>query len=107
MNLKESETKAIEALKEQLECRYLLSDFRLFGSKARGEDTFASDIDVMIELPSMTPVVQSDIYDLVYDINLEHDCLISLVIFTTSELEEGPMSESPIYKTIMKEGIAF
>ncbi|HLP46393.1 MAG TPA: nucleotidyltransferase domain-containing protein [Candidatus Kapabacteria bacterium] len=106
MTLKKNEENAVRSLKESLAGQYSLLDFRLFGSKARGDDSDQSDIDVMIEIPESNPEIESGIYDSVFDINLKNDCLISVVIFGKDELEEGPLSESPIYKTIMKEGVA-
>jgi predicted nucleotidyltransferase len=105
MVLKKKETGALRALKEEIGRRYPILDFRVFGSKARGDDSPYSDIDVMVEVPELSPSIESEIYDLVFDINLKNDCFISLTIFTSREIEEGPMSESPIYKTIMKEGV--
>jgi hypothetical protein len=47
----------------------------------------------------------SNIYDIIFDINLENDTFISTTIFNIKEIEDGPMAESPIYKIICKEGI--
>lgn len=105
IKLKENEKRAIFRLKEALKERYALLDFRLFGSKARGEDTTDSDIDIMIELEEYTPQIESEIDDLVFEINLSLDCFISTVIFGKKELEEGPLGESPIYRVIAREGI--
>ena len=66
--LKENERKAIISLKKKLSGRFNLVDLRLFGSKARGEDTPESDIDVMIEIAVSTPQIESKIYDLIYDV---------------------------------------
>lgn len=85
--------------------RYRLLDFRVFGSKARGDASPDSDIDVMIEIEECSPAIESAIDDLVFEINLAHDCLISLIIFSKRELEEGSLGESPIYKAIEKEGV--
>jgi predicted nucleotidyltransferase len=106
MQLKKNEENAVRELKEQVGSRYSLLDFRIFGSKARGDGSPYSDIDVMIEIAESNQTIESEIYDMVFDINLKNDCLISLVIFTRAEIEEGPLSESPIYKVIMKEGVA-
>ena len=105
MVLKRNEETALKALKENLINRYSILDFRIFGSKIRGEDTPQSDIDVMIKIAELNPGIESAIYDLVFDINLENDCFISVIIFSKEEIEKGPMSESPIYKTIMREGV--
>lgn len=106
MMLNKNEEIAVKALKEQVSSRYPVVDFRIFGSKARGDGSPYSDIDVMIEIAESNPNVESEIYDTVFDINLEFDCFISVIIFTRGEIEEGPLSESPIYKVIMREGVS-
>ncbi len=107
MALKKNDIHVIRILKELLESRYTLLDYRVFGSKSRGDDNPDSDIDIMIELAESNQTIESEISDLVFDINLANDCFISTVIFSQNELEEGPLSESPIYKTILREGVAF
>lgn len=104
LTLKENEEIALRVLKEELSRRFNVIDLRIFGSKVRGEDTPESDIDVMIELDEYTPDIKSGIYDIIFKINLENDTFISTIIFSKKELEDGPMSESPIYKAILREG---
>lgn len=106
MALTKTEKNAVRIFKELLADRYPLLDARIFGSKIRGDDTAQSDIDLMIELAEVTPEIESEIYDMAFDVNLENDCFISVVIFSKNEIETGPMSQSPIYKTIMKEGVS-
>ncbi|OGL40267.1 MAG: hypothetical protein A2042_02385 [Candidatus Schekmanbacteria bacterium GWA2_38_11] len=105
MPLKEHEKVALKELKNILQKNYNLLDFRLFGSKARKEDSPESDIDVMIELSEVNPHIETEIDKIIFDINLKNDCFISAVIFGKKELEEGPMDQSPLYKAIEKEGI--
>jgi len=104
LKLKKNEEKALRVLKDELSRRFNVIDLRIFGSKVRGEDTPESDIDVMIELGECNSDIKSQIYDIVFDINLENDTFISTTIFYKKEIEEGPLSESPIYKAIMREG---
>jgi len=105
IGLSENEKTALSKLKKALEERFNLIDFRVFGSKARGEATPESDIDVMIEIEDYNPIAESEIDDIVFKINLEFDCFISLVIFGRKELEEGPLGESPLYRVIEREGV--
>jgi len=105
MKLTDNERQALKVLRELLSGKYQVLDFRLFGSKARGEGRPDSDLDVMIELPVNDPAIVADIDDIIYRINLDHDVFISAVIFGKDEIEEGPMSEAPIYKTIQREGV--
>jgi len=100
------EKAALDELKRALRTRYGLVSIVVYGSKARGDDSPDSDIDVMIVLDDYTPQIEAAVDELVYDINLAHDCLISVVIFGRHELEEGPLGESPLYKRILAEGVS-
>jgi predicted nucleotidyltransferase len=105
MALSTAEKKAIKELHAKLSVRYALSDFRIYGSKAAGTETPDSDIDVMIVLGQTSPEIESQIDDIIFDINLKYDCLISALFFGADELQEGPFGESPIYKKAIAEGI--
>lgn len=105
MKLSGNEEKALKELREELTAKYPVTDIRLYGSKARGEERPDSDLDVMIEIPDYDHAMVAEIDDIVYRINLEHDVFISALFFGRDELEEGPMSESPIYKIIQREGV--
>ena len=105
LSLKDNELKAVLELRKALEERFRVLDFRVFGSKARGDALPDSDVDVMVVVDSYTPEVESVIDDLVFEINLSYDCFISTVIFGKGELEEGPLSESPLYKVVVEGGI--
>ena len=100
-----NEKKALKGLKAELNKRYELSDFKIFGSKTKGLDTLESDLDVMVVLKNSSPSIESEIDDLIFEINLENDCLITAIFFDQEELENGPLSESPKYKKIIHEGI--
>jgi uncharacterized protein len=105
MALSVTEKKAIRDLHSKLTKSYAIRDFRIFGSKVIGTDVADSDIDIMILLEDTSPVIESEIDDLIFEINLKYDCLISAVYFSRYELEDGPYGESPIYKKAMVEGI--
>lgn len=100
-----NERKALSMLKNLLEKNYDLRNFRIYGSKVKGSDSPESDVDVMIELEDWSPTIESEIDDLIFQLNLRYDCLITAVYFSRKELEEGPLSESPLYKTILRNGI--
>lgn len=105
LKLEKNEYTALHRLKKGLEERLVLIDFKIFGSKARGDASEGSDIDVMIELEKYTPANESIVDDLIFSINLEYDTFISATIFGREELEAGPLSESPIYKVIERDDV--
>ena len=106
LKLKDNEALALKSLKDALLQKYDVIDFRVFGSKIKGLDMPDSDIDVMIELAEYDSFIASEIDDIIFEINLAHDAFISAVIFGKKEIEEGPLSESPIYKVCKREGVS-
>ncbi len=104
-HLKENERTALQQFKERAGQKIPLFDIRLFGSKARGDGRDDSDLDIMVVTEENNPQVRSDIYDLCFELDLEYDTFLSTTIFERKELEEGPLSESPLYKAAMREGI--
>ena len=105
MGITQYEKKALTELQTKLAEKYYLVDFKLYGSKAIGTDVSGSDLDVMIVLEDLSPAIESEIDDLVFEINLKYDCFITALFFSRIELDTGSLSESPIYKKILQEGI--
>lgn len=103
--MKESDRAAVLALKQRLQQRFGQVELVLFGSKARGDDAPDSDIDVLIVLESVTARAESEIDDLIYDMDLAYDCVISAVVFSRRELAEGPLRQSPLLRVIEREGV--
>ena len=102
----EQESTATPVETDSPEKEYELIDLKIFGSKAKNTDDPDSDVDVLIMLKDYTKEAESRIDDLIYEINIKYDCLITALFFGKKEIEEGPVSESPIYKKICQEGIA-
>lgn len=103
--LKAAEKEAIRALKRELDQRYRPIELRLFGSKARGESSPDSDIDVFIILRKVNWQIEREIYDLCFEIGLEYDVLISPIIFSAEELKDPAMRSSPFLAAVKTEGI--
>ena len=99
------EHKALNTLKNVISKKYKLIDFLVYGSKASGKDTEESDIDIMIELEEEGRNVRWDIYNMVAEINVSYGCVISPILFSRRELEDGKMNDTPIYRRVAKEGI--
>jgi len=103
--LKPYELQSLNDLKQSLSLDFQLIDLRLYGSKARGTADADSDIDVMIELEELHPTLYEKVFDLLFDINLRYGVFISAVLFGRKELEDGPMSASPLFKAIERDGV--
>ncbi len=87
--------------KQIVEKKYDLLDMKLFGSSARGDYSKSSDIDIMVKLPTVNREIEEALFDIAYELELEHDCLIDVIV-----LSEDMENNIPLYQNIEKEGIA-
>ena len=93
---------AARLLKERFSAREVI----LFGSKARGDDDEESDIDLLILTP--LPVSWDErkaINDALFDIELKHGVVISNIIATDVEWNEGIFPVLPIHGEISEHGV--
>lgn len=92
-------------LKAKLSQVVPLIDFRVFGSRARGDMDEYSDMDVFIEVESLDKETKNRISDIVWEVGFQNFVVISPLIFTRHEIEESPLKASPIVENITKEGV--
>ncbi len=77
-----------------------------FGSRARGDGTWESDLDVCVVVETLTYEDRHAIWDISWEVGFEHDVLISSVAYSQDEFEQGPCSESPLVLNILREGVS-
>ena len=106
-NLTEKEKKAIDELLEGLKKLYgdNLCRVILYGSKARGDGTENSDIDIMIVLKSYSKwdVEFNRVFPIVSDICYRHELLLSYIIKKESEFK---LKNTPLLLNVRREGVA-
>jgi predicted nucleotidyltransferase len=93
-------------LKLRLASAVSLVDFRVFGSRARGEADEYSDMDVFIEVDQLDRGLKERIMDISWEVGFENFMVIAPLIFSRDELENSPLRSSPIVKAITAEGVA-
>ncbi|OYD13902.1 hypothetical protein CH333_09600 [candidate division WOR-3 bacterium JGI_Cruoil_03_44_89] len=77
----------------------------LFGSKARGDETFESDTDILILLKNLDEEIIKKIKDIRFDIEMKYGLIISLLIHSKKEWESFPYNISEIQHFIKSEGV--
>ncbi len=92
-------------LKERLSEVVQLVSFRVFGSRARGDEDEYSDMDVFLEVESLNKELKEKIHDIVWEVGFENFIVISPLIFTRHEIEQSPLRASPIVRNIVEEGV--
>ena len=103
--LSKQEETALLAVKKEIANRYPLRWMKLFGSKARGDADAESDLDVAIAVEDMDWEIEKSIYEICFYAGLEHDALISPVIYSWHELSQERTRSTPFFKHLEQEGI--
>jgi predicted nucleotidyltransferase len=93
------------ALKKAITSKYDLLEFKVFGSTARNERRKESDIDIFVILPHVDRHIEEDLFNTAYDFELEHDCLIDLLVFGKDEMDEL-LPKIPLYRRVVEEGLS-
>ena len=93
-------------VKQSLAEKIPLYEVRLFGSRARGEASTDSDLDLYLETGPISREQKRLISDLVWEIGYENDVVISPLVVPHSEARNGAFSVSMLCKAIKTEGIS-
>lgn len=92
-------------LKERLARLAPLVDFRVFGSRARGNADLDSDMDVFIEFEQVDKSLERRVSETVWEVGFQRGLVISPMVFSREEVEKSPLRVSPLLKVIAQEGI--
>ena len=98
--------KIARELKEMLGSQTNLIDFRVFGSRARGDADDKSDMDVFVEVESLTPEVKEKIHETTWAVGFKNFMVISPLIVSRFELEQTALRSSAIIRSITREGVS-
>lgn len=82
-----------------------IHQFRVFGSRARGDATVGSDLDVFLVVDDIDADLREKISELAWEVGFENDVVLSTFVVTIEQLEHGPMGVSPIIHQIEREGV--
>lgn len=82
-----------------------LVDFRVFGSRARGDADEYSDMDVFMEFEVVDKELEMRVSDTAWEVGFHSGLVISTLVFSRYEVEESPLRSSPILKAITEEGV--
>ena len=100
------EKKILTDLKALLIKRVSLYQMVLFGSRARGDAHPESDMDVLVIVDGpYTPQVRKQVSECAWEAGFEHGIVVTTVVYSRDEWENGPERYSLLAIAIEKEGI--
>jgi len=80
-------------------------DMRVFGSRARGDATDESDLDIFIEVETLPENLRQRIFELAWEVGFEMDRVIATIVVTHDDLQHGAAGANPLIQNIEREGI--
>ena len=76
-----------------------------YGSRVMGTEEIGSDLDLLIELRHVTPIIKQRIQDRAWELSLTAGFVISVVIVNEEAFERGPLSVSDLAENIRRYGV--
>lgn len=106
MPIRDCDLMIARELKERISQLAPLVDFKIFGSRARGDADPESDMDVFIELELRDRTLEEQILDIAWEVGYRNGCIhVSPLIFSRHEIEQSPLRSSAIVRSIAAEGV--
>ncbi len=103
--MKDKEIAVIKKFKSLIAPRASIQDLKVFGSRARGEGTEYSDLDILVVVDYLDRELEKYIIDCAWEAGFPDDIFISPVILTRHQIEKTSLRESIFLKNADKEGI--
>jgi len=105
MPIIEHDIQTARELKKRVSKLTPLIDFRLFGSRARGDADEYSDMDIFMEFETIDRELKNRIKNAAWEMTLESGIVVTTLLFSRHEIENSPLRSSPIVRVIMEEGV--
>jgi predicted nucleotidyltransferase len=104
--MQDSDLKIVKKFKELVSKKVRIVEIRVFGSRARGDSTDESDMDILVVVEHLDREVGKYISDCAWEAGFPEDVVIVPVVLSRKALEEGNIKESSFIRNIFKDGIA-
>ncbi len=101
----QNDLKTARELKKRVSEFTPLIDFRLFGSRARGDADEYSDMDIFMEFESVNRELKKRVKNAAWEMTLETGIVVTTLLFSRDEIENSALRSSPIIRVIMEEGV--
>lgn len=106
MPMIENDLQTARELKKRVSKITPLLDFRLFGSRARGDADDYSDMDIFMEFETVDKDLRNKVKNTAWEMTLESGIVVTTLLFSRHEIEDTPLRSSPIIRVIMEEGVS-
>lgn len=102
----ERDLKIVERFKSLVSQRVRVHEIRVFGSRARGDATEESDLDVLVVVDRLDHSIEKYISDCAWEAGFPDDVVVMPVSISMDALKNSPVRESVFIRNVYREGIA-
>ena len=103
--MQEKDLRVIEKFKLLISQKVKVLELRVFGSRARGEASPESDLDVLVVVDYLDHSIEKYISDCAWEAGFPEDVIIMPVAISLDTLKNSPIRESVFIKNVYQEGI--
>lgn len=103
--MQEKDVKVIEKFKSLVSQRVKIHEIRVFGSRARGDATEESDLDVLVVVERLDNFTEKYISDCAWEAGFPDDIVVMPVSISMDTLKNSPIRESAFIRNVYREGV--
>jgi len=104
--MQEKDLRVIEKFKLLVSQKVKVLELRVFGSRARGDASPESDLDVLIVVDHLDHSLEKYISNCAWEAGFPEDIIIMPIAISIDTLKNSPIRESVFIKNIYREGVA-
>jgi predicted nucleotidyltransferase len=104
--MQEKDLRAIENFKQLVLQKVKVLELRVFGSRARGDATEESDLDILVVVDRLDHLAEKYISECAWEAGFREDVVIMPVAVSMDAVKNSPLRESVFIKTVYREGVA-
>lgn len=103
--MQEKDIKVIEKFKSLVSQRVKVHEVKVFGSRARGEASLESDLDVLVVVDYLDHEAEKYISDCAWEAGFPEDIVVMPIVISLDSLKNSPIRESVFIKNVYREGV--
>jgi predicted nucleotidyltransferase len=103
--MQEKDIRVVEKFKQLVSQKVSVLEMRVFGSRARGNATGESDLDVLVIVDRLDRAIEKYISECAWEVGFHEDVVVMPVVVSIDAVKNSPLSESVFIKNVYREGV--
>jgi len=102
----DKDLKVVERFKALVSQKVKVHEIRVFGSRARGDASPESDLDLLVVVDCLDHETEKYISDCAWEAGFPEDIIVMPVAISLDTLKNSPIRESVFIKNVYREGVS-